>query len=107
MSTRTMSVSGFVMEATKCSGRIQRMLAEDAVDTSAVMDALALREVYATTTDKADRQFDIVRLGVEEDGTLRVEVVERWTLSRKLLVGIKALVVVILVGIAFIIGGAL
>ena len=102
-----MNVAGFVLEATQCSGRIQRLLAGDTVDTSTVMELLAEREVYVTTIDKSDRQFDIVRLGVEEDGTLRVEVVERWTLSRKLLLATQILGAIAITGLGIILGGAL
>jgi hypothetical protein len=97
----TMRVSRFVTDATACSGRIQRALGEQGVAVENIMDNLALVDAYAVQSGKVeDQEFDIVRLGVEPDNRLRVEVQRRWTRARIItlifrVLGILALLVAV------------
>lgn len=108
MSTSTMSVEAFVLAVTQCSGRIQRIVSDDgAVDASSIMEQLATREVYVTNADRLGRDFNIQRLGVELDGTLRIEVSPRWNLTRILICVMAALAGFALVGFGIALGSAL
>ena len=100
-----MRVDQFVLDATKCSGHLQRILKDDETDVSSIMENLAHFEVIAVQPARlGDHIFDVVRLGVKGDAVLRVEIRQHWNRDRILLVGAKVLSVAILVGIALAIG---
>jgi len=92
-----MRLSKFVLDATMCSGRVQRMLSEDGIEN--IMDELALHEVHGfEETARINRFYDVKRLGVTTGGELRVEIKQRMTVDRILwgtlrgLLGLAALI---------------
>ena len=106
----TMKVSQFVVDATHCSGRIQALLGnENELTIESIVDDLSGVEAYATeSTTGRDLSFDVLRVGVDEQNRLRIEIQRRWTLDRVLTVTMYSLAAVVfagaLVGLAYLIG---
>lgn len=110
-----MRVSKFIMDAERCSGRIQRMILEEiglterqareGGEIASVMDRLQLVDTIAVVTHHAgDHEFDIERVGVRPDKTLVLELRRRWTALRILNLAVVGILVIGGVVIAFVIG---
>ena len=106
----TMKVSQFVVDATHCSGRIQALLGnENELTIESIVDDLSELRVYATESIGArDASFDVLRVGVDEQNHLRIEIQRRWTLDRVLTIAMYSLAAAVLagalVGLAYLIG---
>jgi hypothetical protein len=78
-----MRLSEFTVRVTQSAGIVQRNIREGAPDVTKISQMLGEFEVYALVDSSVNRrEFDIIRLGVEPDNTVRVEIAERWTWRR-------------------------
>ena len=101
-----MRVDQFTLQVTRCSGHIQSSLVKHGVETGSIMGNLATKEVYAMRLGKAhDDVYEIVRVGVDADSFIRVEIEPRWTrpafLTKALRLAAALVLVAALVGLAY------